>query len=105
MMVLGLLFGLVGTDVNTGARRFTFGIVDIYDGIDFVMVAMGVLGINELINNLEEAEEDRVSFVQSVKGMGIWRLSRDDFRRAWPASVRGTSWAQSWGASPAEERW
>jgi TctA family transporter len=90
MVVLGLLFGLVGTDVNTGALRFTFGIVDIYDGIDFVTVAMGVLGISELINNLEEAEEDRVSFVKSVKGMGIWKLSRDDWRRAWPASIRGT---------------
>jgi putative tricarboxylic transport membrane protein len=94
MVVLGLLFGLVGTDVNTGALRFTFGIVDIYDGIDFVTVAMGVLGISELINNLEEAEEDRVSFVKSVKGMGIWKLSRDDWRRAWhPYEV--LSWAQS----------
>lgn len=90
VMILGLLFGLVGTDVNTGARRFTFGIVDIYDSLDFVVVAMGILGISELINNLEEPEEGRESFVTSVKGMGIWRLSREDFRRAWPASLRGT---------------
>jgi putative tricarboxylic transport membrane protein len=100
VMILGLLFGIVGTDVNTGAQRFTFGISDIYDGIDFVTVAMGVLGISELINNLEEAEENRESFVTSVKGMGIWRLSRDDFRRAWPACLRGTAVGSFLGCLP-----
>src|SRR5512139_1151359 len=45
MAVLGLLFGLVGTDVSTGAQRYTFGVVELYDGIDFVVVAMGMLGI------------------------------------------------------------
>jgi putative tricarboxylic transport membrane protein len=98
--VLGLLFGLVGTDVNTGALRFTFGIADLFDGIDFVVVAMGVLGIAELLNNLEEAEEDRVSFAHSMKSMGIWRLSRDDFRRAWPASVRGSIVGSALGILP-----
>jgi TctA family transporter len=90
MVTLGLLFALVGTDVTSGIQRFTFGWIELFDGIDFVVVAMGVLGIAELIANLEEAEENRESFVKSTKGLGIWRLSRDDFRRAWPASVRGT---------------
>jgi putative tricarboxylic transport membrane protein len=100
MVVLGLLFGLVGTDVTSGAQRFTFGVVELYDGIDFVVVAMGVLGIAELIANLEEAEESRESFTQSVKGLGIWRLSRDDFRRAWPAAVRGTAVGSALGILP-----
>jgi putative tricarboxylic transport membrane protein len=90
MVVLGLLFGIIGTDVNSGFQRFTFNWVEIMDGIDFTVIAMGVLGISELINNLEEAEEGRVSFATSTKSMGIWKLSRDDWRRAWPASIRGT---------------
>ena len=100
MVTLGLLFGLVGTDVTSGTLRFTFGVPELYDGIDFVVVAMGVLGVAELIANLEEAEENRQSFTQSVKGLGIWRLSRDDFRRAWPASVRGTLVGSALGILP-----
>jgi TctA family transporter len=100
MVILGLLFGLVGTDVKTGAQRFTFGWVDLYDGIDFVVIAMGVLGIGELISNLEEAEENRESFTKSVKGLGIWRLPREDFRRAWPAAVRGTAIGSGLGVLP-----
>src|SRR5512136_1012390 len=100
MVILGLLFGLVGTDVKTGTQRFTFGWIELYDGIDFVVIAMGILGIAELISNLEEAEEKRESFTKSVKGLGIWRLSRDDFRRAWPASIRGTAIGSALGVLP-----
>ena len=100
MVILGLLFGLVGTDVKTGTQRFTFGWIELFDGIDFVVIAMGVLGIAELISNLEEGEEKRESFTKSVKGRGLWRLSRDDFRRAWPASVRGTLIGSALGILP-----
>jgi putative tricarboxylic transport membrane protein len=100
MAVIGLLFGLVGTDVSTGTQRFTFGVVNLYDGIDFVVIAMGVLGIAEIIANLEEAEENRESFATSVKGMKLWRLSREDFRRAWPAVVRGSVIGSALGILP-----
>ncbi len=100
MVILGLLFALVGTDVTSGTQRFTFGWVELFDGIDFVVIAMGVLGIAELIVNLEEAEENRVSFAKSTKTLGIWRLSREDFRRAWPASVRGTLIGSALGILP-----
>jgi putative tricarboxylic transport membrane protein len=90
MVILGLLLALVGTDVTSGTLRFTFDIVELYDGIDFVVVGMGVLGITELIVNLEEEEEERQVFANSMKGLGIWRLPREDFRRAWPAAIRGT---------------
>ena len=100
MAILGLLMGLVGTDVSTGTQRFTFGLVELYDGIDFVVVAMGVLGIAEIIANLEEAEENRESFAKSMKSLGIWRLSREDFRRAWPAAVRGTVVGSALGILP-----
>ena len=43
MIVLGLILGVIGTDVNSGAQRYTFGIQELMDGIGFVTVAMGVL--------------------------------------------------------------
>lgn len=100
MAVLGLLFGLVGTDVSTSTQRFAFGMVELFDGIDFTVIAMGVLGIAEIIANLEEAEEDRQSYATSVKGLGIWRMSREDFRRAWPAVIRGSIIGSALGILP-----
>ncbi len=44
MIILGLLIGLVGTDTQSGTARFTFGIPELYDGVDFVPVAMGLFG-------------------------------------------------------------
>src|SRR6195952_4219607 len=49
MIVLGLLFGLVGTDGNTGGQRFTFGITELTDGIDIATLAIGIFGIGEVI--------------------------------------------------------
>jgi putative tricarboxylic transport membrane protein len=86
MIVLGVFLGLVGTDVTTGEQRYTFGIADLYDGIGFVPIAMGLFGLSEIMLNLESRAKDG----------GLARLrdrlwpSRDDFRRATPATVRGT---------------
>jgi TctA family transporter len=90
MIILGLLLGLVGTDVTSGIERFTFGVPELADGLDFVVIAMGVFGIGEIISNLERPDEHRETFATSTKSLGVWRLNREDFRRAWPASVRGT---------------
>src|SRR5262245_40864966 len=51
MVAVGLLFGIVGTDVNTGVQRYTFGVADLSDGIGFIVVAVGVFAIGELITN------------------------------------------------------
>ena len=59
MVLLGLLLGLVGTDVNSGAQRYTFGIAELADGIGFVVVAMGMFGLAEIIRNLEREEAPR----------------------------------------------
>ncbi|MBN9261544.1 MAG: tripartite tricarboxylate transporter permease, partial [Hyphomicrobium sp.] len=56
MVFLGMLLGLVGTDVNTGNLRFTFGISDLFDGLGFVPLAMGIFGIAEIIANLTNPE-------------------------------------------------
>ena len=86
MIVLGIFFGLVGTDVNTGVARYTFGIPDLYDGIGFVPAAMGMFGVAEIILNLEETQ-GRDLITKEINR--LWP-TRDDFRLAWPATVRGT---------------
>jgi putative tricarboxylic transport membrane protein len=90
MVLLGILLGLVGTDVTSSVQRFSFGVPELADGIDFTALALGLFGIAEIIANLERPEEKRETFAKSQKGLRIWRLSREDFRRSWPASVRGT---------------
>ena len=86
MVMFGMLLGLIGTDVTTGEQRFTFGIRQIYDGIDFVVVAMGLFGIAEIIYNLANREQRSLP---SGKIDRLWPTG-DDFRRSAPAAVRGT---------------
>ena len=52
MTVLGLLLGLVGTDINTGTTRFTFGVVELYDGVEIVALALGLFGIAEFMKSV-----------------------------------------------------
>jgi putative tricarboxylic transport membrane protein len=96
MVVLGLLLGLVGTDVNTGVQRFTFGVPDLADGIGFVVVAMGMFGITEIIINLEHKEHREV-FTRRV---GRLLPSRKDMRDAMPAILRGTALGSFLGILP-----
>ncbi len=86
MVMVGMLLGLVGTDITTGEQRFTFGIRQIYDGIDFVVVAMGLFGIAEIIANLADRGQRELP---SGKIDRLWP-TKDDFRRSWPAATRGT---------------
>jgi putative tricarboxylic transport membrane protein len=86
MVVLGLLLGLIGTDVNSGVLRFTFGVPELSDGIGFVVVAMGMFGIAEIIANLE-MKDTREVFTASVKNLFP---TKDDFKRCWAPVLRGT---------------
>ncbi|HEX9556239.1 MAG TPA: tripartite tricarboxylate transporter permease [Reyranella sp.] len=95
MVFLGLLFGLVGTDVNTGAQRFTFDIPELSDGIDFAPIAMGLFGIAEIVVNLER----RMSRSGAIKVGSLWP-TREEARRAWPAVVRGTALGSILGVLP-----
>ncbi|MFC3569110.1 tripartite tricarboxylate transporter permease [Paracoccus simplex] len=65
MVVLGLLLGLVGTDIYTGTPRFTMGITNYADGLNFVAVAVGVFGIAEILRNLED-EHDREVMTKNI---------------------------------------
>src|SRR4030081_2925955 len=60
MVVLGLLLGLAGTDVNSGIRRFDFGFQGLADGIEFVALSMAIYGLAEVAYNLERKEEQGV---------------------------------------------
>lgn len=97
MIMLGLLLGLVGTDVNSGAARFTFGIPQLKDGIGFVVMAMGVFAFSEIISNLEKDSTERSGIVQKVGR--LW-LTWQDFRDSWPAAVRGTALGSILGILP-----
>src|SRR5215216_6049967 len=79
MVVFGLLLGLIGTDVNSGVLRFTFGVPELSDGIGFVVVAMGMFGTAEIIANLEQGEHREV-FTAKV---GKLMPSKEDFKRIW----------------------
>ena len=96
MIVLGLLLGLVGTDVNSGIPRYTFELPQLADGINFVIVAMGMFGIGEIIRNLEH-EENRSLVMKKVSGlMPSWA----DIKRSAAPVLRGTALGSALGILP-----
>jgi TctA family transporter len=96
MIVLGLLLGLVGTDVNSGTARYSFDIPQMTDGIGFVAVAMGMFGFAEIINNLAQ-KENRETFLDKVTN--LWP-SKADFKRMMPSILRGTAIGSVLGVLP-----
>jgi TctA family transporter len=97
MIILGLLLGLVGTDGQTASQRFTFDITELSDGIDFAVLAIGLFGVGEVISNLTRGEESRS--VSTEKITRLWP-TREDFRLAWPAVLRGTGLGSLLGVLP-----
>src|SRR5919198_6404508 len=59
MVILGLLIGLVGTESQSATARFTFGVPELYDGVDFVPLAMGLFGLAEIMSNLDRQDDKR----------------------------------------------
>ena len=96
MIILGLLMGIVGTDVNSGVARFDFGVPELSDGIGIVAVAMGLFGFAEIIINLESTEARRV-VTKKVSGL---LLSWSQIREAFPAVLRGTGLGSVLGILP-----
>ncbi len=96
MVVLGLLLGLMGTDVNSGVARFTFGVPELIDGIEFAVIAMGLFGFSEIIYNLK-TQEARDLLKEKVTDLVP---SRQDVRRAAPAVLRGTMLGSFLGVLP-----
>jgi putative tricarboxylic transport membrane protein len=86
MGVLGLILGSIGIDPAYGAERFTFNLVRLSGGLDFVVVGMGLFGISEVLINLE-APEVREVYKTSLKKL---LPTREDWRHAWASVVRGS---------------
>ena len=86
MAAVGLLLATVGQDPITGTTRFTFGEVSLFDGLDFVAVAMGLFGVGEILHSLERS--GKLELVTS-KIQHIWP-TRKDFRDSSGAIARGS---------------
>ena len=97
MIVLGLLLGMVGTDVNSGGTRFSFDIPELADGIGFIVIAMGVFGYGEIISNLSKQESEREIFTANVTGL---MPTKEDFKNMVPAVLRGTALGSMLGILP-----
>lgn len=97
MVVVGLILGTVGTDVNSGAPRFTFGQTQLLDGINLVALAMGLFGVAEVIANIRKADRhgppNRVTLRDLIP-------AREDLRRIFAPILRGTTLGGFFGALP-----
>jgi putative tricarboxylic transport membrane protein len=97
-LFVGLLIGLIGIDVLSGQARFTFGVVELLDGLDIVVVAVGLFAVGEA---LYVAARMRHSSEEIVPVRGKVWMTRDEWRRSWPAWLRGTLIGFPLGALPA----
>ena len=97
MIILGLLLAQINTDIISGVARYSFDIPELTDGINFVVISMGVFGFGEIIVNLSQPAEQREVFTKDVKG--LWP-TRQDFKDAWPAVLRGTALGSVLGVLP-----
>jgi putative tricarboxylic transport membrane protein len=96
MVVVGLVLGLIGTDVNSGVARYSLGFPQLSDGLGFVVLAMGVFGLAEIVSNLEN-EANRTAIVKRVKGL---LPTREEWRRILGPILRGTVIGSALGILP-----
>src|SRR3954464_4113514 len=96
MVCLGLLLGVVGTDVNSGMARYSFGVAELTDGIGFIVIAVGVFAVSEIIANLGDPEE-RTIFTKKVTG--VW-ATWGDRKASAGAILRGTAIGAFFGVLP-----
>jgi putative tricarboxylic transport membrane protein len=87
MVIVGILLGLIGTDINSGVERFVFNIPELSDGIGFVTLIMGLFGYGEIINNLSKRPDDQTVLVTKV---GKLMPNKQECKLAIPAIARGT---------------
>src|SRR5258706_5861679 len=97
MIILGLLLGLIGTDVNSGVARYSFGLPELIDGVGIGTIAMGMFGISEIIRSLEQGDAEREVFTKSITG--LWP-SWQNIKQSFGAVVRGTVLGSALGILP-----
>jgi len=97
MMVVGLIIGIVGTDVNSGVARFSFGVPELTDGVGLVSIAMGLFAVAEVIRS---AGKISVSAKKQKFGLRDQMPTREDWRRSWKPMLRGSGLGSFFGALP-----
>jgi TctA family transporter len=97
MTVFGLLLGVVGTDVNTGTLRFTFGSSELSDGVELVALALGLFGVTEFLRNVNRMEVVHSDMKMRLRDM---RPSWAEIKEAFLPMVRGTTVGTLFGAMP-----
>jgi putative tricarboxylic transport membrane protein len=98
MLFLGLLLGLVGIDDQTGQMRFAFGVPELMDGIDVVVLAVGLFAVGEAL--YVAAYQSRMGETLEKMSGSLW-MSREDWKRSWPAWLRATAIGFPFGTIPA----
>ncbi|MCV3242714.1 tripartite tricarboxylate transporter permease [Mesorhizobium sp. ZC-5] len=96
MVGVGLLLGSIGTDIYTGSMRFTLGLPELADGVNFVSIAVGVFGVSEILRNLED-ERTREMVIQKITSL---MPSRQDIRDSVGPVLRGTAVGSFLGILP-----
>jgi TctA family transporter len=96
MIVLGLLLGTIGQDNFSGTPRFTFGVRELYDKVEFVSLAVGLFGVAEILRNLED-EHTRATIARKISN--LW-LSKEQFRKIAAPVLRGTGLGSLLGILP-----
>jgi TctA family transporter len=99
MVVLGCLIGTVGVDTYTAVPRFTFGLVELMDGVSLVGLAMGLFGVTEVISSIRPAAEAAVVVKQKIT-LRSMLPTRDEVRRSWFPMLRGTAIGSFFGTLP-----
>src|SRR5215471_1544956 len=96
MVAMGLLLGIVGTDVNSGMARYSFGVAELTDGIGFIVIAVGVFAIGEIVANLGDPEE-RTVFTSRIQGL---MPTLEDLKVSMGPIARGTAIGAFFGVLP-----
>ena len=97
MVVLGLLLGTVGTDINSGIARFDFDIPKLMDGISLVVIAMGLFGISEIVNSISVKRDAKVTQKITMRSM---MPTRQDVKASIMPMTRGAGLGGFFGALP-----
>lgn len=98
MVIVGIMFGSVGADVYTGAQLYTFGLLDLYEGISMISLAMGLFGVAEVISSIGKIKPGDVD--ASAAKFSAMKPTRDDMRRSWFPMLRGSSIGAFFGTLP-----
>jgi putative tricarboxylic transport membrane protein len=97
-LFIGLLLGLVGIDESTGQQRFAFGVPELLDGIDVVVLAVGLFAVGEALYVV--TYQSRLAETMEKLGGSLW-MTREDWKRSWPAWLRATTIGFPFGSIPA----